>query len=48
MLVYLILMAQFASFIDIHYFASDSSGTTGVLAFLLLTDTTLNVMSRGY
>jgi multidrug efflux pump subunit AcrB len=45
-LVYLILMAQFASFIDplVILFAIPP-GITGVILFLLLTGTTLNVMS---
>jgi hydrophobic/amphiphilic exporter-1 (mainly G- bacteria), HAE1 family len=45
-LVYLILMAQFASFIDpFIILLAIPPGITGVLAFLLLTGTTLNVMS---
>jgi HAE1 family hydrophobic/amphiphilic exporter-1 len=45
-LVYLILVAQFASFLDplIILFAIPT-GLTGVLAIMLLTGTTLNVMS---
>ena len=45
-LVYLILVAQFASFLDplIILFAIPT-GLTGVLATMLLTTTTLNVMS---
>ncbi len=45
-LVYLILMAQFASFIDpLIILLAVPPGITGVLLFLLLTHTTLNVMS---
>jgi len=45
-LVYLILMAQFASFIDpFIILLAIPPGITGVLAFLLVTGTTLNVMS---
>ena len=45
-LVYLILMAQFASFIDpLIILLAIPSGITGVIVFLLLTGTTLNVMS---
>jgi multidrug efflux pump subunit AcrB len=45
-LVYLILMAQFASFIDpLVILLAVPPGITGVLLFLLLTGTTLNVMS---
>ena len=45
-LVYLILMAQFASFVDpLIILLAIPPGITGVLVFLLLTDTTLNVMS---
>jgi multidrug efflux pump subunit AcrB len=45
-LVYLILMAQFASFIDpFIILLAIPSGITGVILFLLLTHTTLNVMS---
>ena len=45
-LVYLILMAQFASFIDpFIILLAIPSGITGVILFLLVTDTTLNVMS---
>ena len=45
-LVYLILMAQFASFIDpLIILLAIPPGITGVLVFLLLTGTTLNVMS---
>jgi hydrophobic/amphiphilic exporter-1 (mainly G- bacteria), HAE1 family len=45
-LVYLILMAQFASFIDpFIILLAIPSGITGVIAFLLMTHTTLNVMS---
>jgi HAE1 family hydrophobic/amphiphilic exporter-1 len=45
-LVYLILMAQFASFIDpFIILLAIPSGITGVILFLLLTGTTLNVMS---
>jgi multidrug efflux pump subunit AcrB len=45
-LVYLILMAQFASFIDpLIILLAIPSGITGVLVFLLITHTTLNVMS---
>jgi multidrug efflux pump subunit AcrB len=45
-LVYLILMAQFASFIDpFIILLAVPSGVTGVILFLLITGTTLNVMS---
>jgi multidrug efflux pump subunit AcrB len=45
-LVYLILMAQFASFIDpFIILLAIPSGITGVILALLLTGTTLNVMS---
>lgn len=45
-LVYLILMAQFASFVDpFIILLAIPSGITGVILFLLLTNTTLNVMS---
>jgi multidrug efflux pump subunit AcrB len=45
-LVYLILMAQFASFIDpIIILLAIPPGIIGVLVFLLITGTTLNVMS---
>jgi multidrug efflux pump subunit AcrB len=45
-LVYLILMAQFASFIDpFIILLAIPPGITGVLVFLLITGTTLNVMS---
>jgi multidrug efflux pump subunit AcrB len=45
-LVYLILMAQFASFIDpFIILLAIPSGITGVVLFLLITGTTLNVMS---
>jgi multidrug efflux pump subunit AcrB len=45
-LVYLILMAQFASFIDpFIILLAIPSGITGVIVFLLMTHTTLNVMS---
>jgi multidrug efflux pump subunit AcrB len=45
-LVYLILMAQFASFIDpFIILLAIPSGVTGVILFLLITGTTLNVMS---
>lgn len=45
-LVYLILMAQFASFIDpLIILLAIPPGITGVIVFLLLTHTTLNVMS---
>ncbi len=45
-LVYLVLMAQFASFIDpFIILLAIPSGITGVIVFLLLTHTTLNVMS---
>ncbi len=45
-LVYLILMAQFASFVDpFIILLAIPPGITGVLVFLLLTGTTLNVMS---
>ena len=45
-LVYLILMAQFASFLDpFIILLAIPSGITGVILFLLITGTTLNVMS---
>ena len=45
-LVYLILMAQFASFVDpFIILLAIPPGITGVLLFLLVTHTTLNVMS---
>jgi hydrophobic/amphiphilic exporter-1 (mainly G- bacteria), HAE1 family len=45
-LVYLILMAQFASFIDpFIILLAIPSGITGVILILLVTHTTLNVMS---
>jgi len=45
-LVYLVLMAQFASFIDpFIILLAIPSGITGVILFLLITHTTLNVMS---
>ena len=45
-LVYLILMAQFASFIDpFIILLAIPPGITGVIVFLLLTHTTLNIMS---
>jgi len=45
-LVYLILMAQFASFIDpLIILLAIPPGITGVILFLLATGTTLNVMS---
>jgi multidrug efflux pump subunit AcrB len=45
-LVYLILMAQFASFVDpIIILLAIPPGITGVILILLLTHTTLNVMS---
>jgi len=45
-LVYLILMAQFASFIDpLVILLAVPPGITGVILFLLVTGTTLNVMS---
>ena len=45
-LVYLILMAQFASFIDpFIILLAIPSGITGVIVFLLITHTTMNVMS---
>ena len=45
-LVYLILMAQFASFVDpFIILLAIPSGITGVILFLLITRTTLNVMS---
>lgn len=45
-LVYLILMAQFASFVDpLIILLAVPPGITGVLVFLLVTHTTLNVMS---
>jgi HAE1 family hydrophobic/amphiphilic exporter-1 len=45
-LVYLILMAQFASFVDpFIILLAIPSGITGVILFLLITGTSLNVMS---
>ena len=45
-LVYLILMAQFASFIDpLIILLAVPPGIVGVILFLLMTNTTLNVMS---
>jgi multidrug efflux pump subunit AcrB len=45
-LVYLILMAQFASFVDpLIILLAVPPGLTGVILFLLVTHTTLNVMS---
>ena len=45
-LVYLILVAQFASFVDpLIILLAIPTGLTGVLAIMLLTGTTLNVMS---
>jgi multidrug efflux pump subunit AcrB len=45
-LVYLILMAQFASFLDpLIILMAIPPGLTGVIVFLLVTHTTLNVMS---
>ena len=45
-LVYLILMAQFASFVDpLIILLAIPPGITGVIVFLLVTHTTLNVMS---
>jgi len=45
-LVYLILMAQFSSFIDpMIILLAIPPGITGVIVFLLMTGTTLNVMS---
>ncbi len=45
-LVYLVLMAQFASFIDpFIILLAIPPGITGVIVFLLITHTTLNVMS---
>ncbi len=45
-LVYLILMAQFASFVDpLIILLAIPPGITGVILFLLVTGTTLNVMS---
>jgi len=45
-LVYLILMAQFASFVDpLIILLAIPPGITGVILFLLVTHTTLNVMS---
>src|SRR6185503_649506 len=45
-LVYLILMAQFSSFIDpVVILLAIPPGITGVILFLLATGTTLNVMS---
>ena len=46
LLVYLILVAQFASFLDpLIILLAIPTGLTGVLAIMLLTGTTLNVMS---
>jgi multidrug efflux pump subunit AcrB len=46
MLVYLILMAQFASFVDpLIILLAVPPGITGVIVFLLLTNTSLNIMS---
>jgi multidrug efflux pump subunit AcrB len=45
-LVYLVLMAQFSSFVDpLIILLAVPPGITGVIGFLLLTHTTLNVMS---
>ena len=45
-LVYLILMAQFASFVDpFIILLAIPPGITGVIVFLLITGTTLNIMS---
>jgi multidrug efflux pump subunit AcrB len=45
-LVYLILMAQFSSFVDpLIILLAIPPGITGVILFLLATGTTLNVMS---
>jgi HAE1 family hydrophobic/amphiphilic exporter-1 len=45
-LVYLILMAQFASFVDpLIILLAIPPGITGVILFLLITNTTLNIMS---
>ncbi|HZY73473.1 MAG TPA: efflux RND transporter permease subunit [Edaphobacter sp.] len=45
-LVYLVLMAQFSSFVDpLVILLAVPPGITGVIGFLLLTHTTLNVMS---
>jgi len=45
-LVYLILMAQFASFVDpFIILTAIPPGITGVILFLLITGTTLNIMS---
>ena len=45
-LVFLILMAQFASFVDpFIILLAIPPGISGVILFLLLTDTTLNIMS---
>jgi multidrug efflux pump subunit AcrB len=45
-LVYLILMAQFASFVDpLIILLAIPPGITGVIVFLLMTHTSLNVMS---
>ena len=45
-LVYLIIMAQFASFIDpFIILLAIPPGVTGVIVFLLLTHTTMNIMS---
>lgn len=45
-LVYLILMAQFASFVDpLIILLAVPPGITGVIVFLLLTNTSLNIMS---
>jgi multidrug efflux pump subunit AcrB len=46
LLVYLVLVAQFASFLDpLIILLAIPTGLSGVLATLVLTDTTLNVMS---
>jgi HAE1 family hydrophobic/amphiphilic exporter-1 len=46
LLVYLILMAQFASFVDpLIILLAIPPAITGVIVFLLLTHTTLNIMS---
>ena len=46
MLVYLILMAQFASFSDpFIILLAVPPGFTGVILFLLMTHTTINIMS---
>jgi multidrug efflux pump subunit AcrB len=45
-LVYLILMAQFASFVDpLIILLAIPPGITGVIVFLLISNTTLNIMS---